>query len=264
MTDNNTNVNNFSDSKILKLLQTHRIDVKIKSLHEYSKYILRADVSLLVKADKDTIVLSEKQISSVLFNDSNTDTVKPILKNVIEKFKNLLLELDKLDVITDGKAVIHDRYSLLRYNTIKVCFDGYLLSKRNISICASDLDSTIVEKVKTLSKALTEHLPYILDSNDVHNDEYKKHMTEVNSLFEKLAADLHNCKITKKSGDHLFVNHKQLKKGCLCTLLKVTKKNGKVKTGINEKAILNFINAYLLAEYNNYRAAFMHDLTENN
>ena len=264
MTDNNTNVNNFSDSEILKLLQTHRIDVKINSLHEYSKYILRADVSLLIKVDKDTIVLSEKQISSVLFNENNADSVKPILKNVIEKFRTMLIELDKLDVITDGKAVIHDRYSLLRYNTIKVYFDGYLLSKRNINICASDLDSTIVEKVKTLSKALTSHLPYILYSDDKCNDDYKKHMTEVNELFEKLAKDLHNSKITKKSGEHLFVNHKQLKKGCLCTLLKVTKKDGKVKTGINDKAILNFINAYLLAEYNNYRATFMHDLTENN
>lgn len=263
MTDNNTNINNFSDSEILKLLQTHRIDVKIKSLHEYSKYILRADVSLLIKADKDTIVLSEKQISTVLFNENNADTVKPIIKNIIEKFRTMLLELDKIDVITDGKAVIYDRYGLLRYNTIKICFDGYLLSKRNINVCASDLDSTITEKARTLSKALAEHLPYIL-SEDVHNDEYKKHMTEVNTLFEKLATDLHNCKITKKSGEHLFVNHKQIKKGCLCTLLKVSKKKGKVKTGINEKAILNFINAYLLAEYNNYRAAFMHELTENN
>lgn len=264
MTDNNTNVNKFSDSEVLKLLQTHRIDVKIKSMHEYSKYILRADVSLLVKADKDTIVLSEKQISSVLFNENNADTVKPIIKNIIEKFRTMLLELDKIDVITDGKAVTHDKYGLLRYNTIKVCFDSYLLSKRNINIFASDLDSTIIEKARTLSKALASHLPYILDSNDVHNDEYKKHMTEVNALFEKLATDLHNCKITKKSGDHLFVNHKQIKKGCLCTLLKVSKKNGKVKTGINDKAILNFINAYLLAEYNNYRATFMHELTENN
>ena len=264
MTNNNTNTNNFSDSEILKLLQTHRIDVKIKSLHEYSKYILRADISLLIKADKDTIVLSEKQISSVLFNENNADAVKPILKNVIEKFKTMLIGLNELDVITDGKAIIYDRYGLLRYNTIKIYFDGYLLSKRNINICASDLDSTIIEKARTLSKALAAHLPYILDSNDVHNDEYKKHMTEVNELFEKLATDLHNCKITKKNGDHLFVNYKQLKKGCLCTLLKVTKKKGKVKTGINDKAILNFINAYLLAEYNNYRATFTHELTENN
>lgn len=263
MTDNNTNVNNFSASEVLKLLQTRRIDVKINSLHEYSKYILRADVSLLIKADKDTIVLSDKQISSVLFNDNNSDSVKPIIKNITEKFRAMLLELDKIDVITDGKAVSYDRYGLLRYNTIKVCFDGYLLSKRNINIYASDLDSTIIEKVKTLSKELTSHLSYIL-SEDTHNDEYKKHMTEVNTLFEKLANDLHNCKITKKSGDHLFVNHKQLKRGCLCTLLKVTKKAGKVETGINDKAILNFINAYLLAEYNNYRATFMHELTENN
>lgn len=263
MTDNNTNVNNFSETEILKLLQTHCIDVKIKSLHEYSKYVLRADISLLIKADKDTLVLSEKQISTVLFNENNADSVKPILKNVIEKFKNLLLELDKIDVITDGKAVTHDKYGLLRYNTIKVCFDGYLLSKRNINICASDLDNAITEKARTLSKALSSHLSYIL-SEDTQNDEYKKHMTEVNELFEKLASDLHNCKIIKKSGDHLFVSHKQIKKGCLCTLLKVSKKDGKVKTGINDKAILNFINAYLLAEYNNYRATFMRELTENN
>lgn len=264
MTDNNTNINNFSETEILKLLQTRRIDVKIKSLHEYSKYILRADIALLVKADKDTIVLSDKQISSVLFNENNAETVKPIIKNITEKFKTMLIGLNEFDVITDGKAATHDRYGLLRYNTIKVYFDGYLLSKRNINICASDLDSTIIEKVKTLSKALTTHLPYILSEDDKCNDEYKKHMTKVNSLFEKLANDLHNCKITKNSGDHLFVNYKQLKKGCLCTLLKVSKKNGKVKTGINDKAILNFINAYLLAEYNNYRATFMHELTENN
>lgn len=263
MTNTNTNVNNFSEAEVLKLLQTHRLEVKINSLHEYSKYILRADISLLIKADKDTIILSDKQISTVLFNENNADTVKPLIKNVIEKFRTMLLELNKIDVITDGQAVTHDRYGLLRYNTIKVCFDGYLLSKRNINICASDLDSTIIEKVKTLSKALTSHLPYILYSDDKCNDDYKKHMTDVNELFEKLATDLHNCKITKKSGDHLFVNHKQLKKGCLCTLLKVTKKKGKVKTGINDKAILNFINAYLLAEYNNYRSTFMHELTEN-
>lgn len=263
MTNTNTNINNFSESEVLKLLQTRRIDVKINSLHEYSKYILRANVSLLIKIDNDAIRLSDSQISSVLFNTKNVDIVKPVVKRCMDKIKSMLIAVNEIDVNVDGKTVSYDKYGLLRYNAIKIFFDNYLLSKRNINICASDLDSTIIEKTKTLSKTLTAHLPYIL-SEDAHDDEYKKHMTDVNELFEKLATDLHNCKITKKSGEHLFVNSKQLKKGCLCTLLKITKKNGKVKTGINDKAILNFINAYLLAEYNNYRAAFMHDLTKNN
>lgn len=264
-----TNTNNFSESEILTLLQTRRIDVKINALHEYSKYVLRADVALLIKIDDDTISLTDEQISEVLFKDSNAETGKPIIKNVVEKVKAALLALNELNVNTDGKTVTLNRYGLLKYNTVKLYYNDYILTKRPVNILPSDLDSSIAELTKKAAKALLEHLPYLLFTN-VSDDTAstkqlevcKKHQTEVNTLFTEFAEKLHSSTIRKQNGEQLFIPWKQLKKGCLCSLLKINKKKGKYSATVNQTAILKFINAFLVAEYNGYRQKFMHEFSE--
>ena len=267
----NTNINNFSESEILKLLQTRRIDVKINSLHEYSKFVLRADVALLIKIDDDTLSLTDEQIAKVLFNDSNADEIKPIIKNVVEKIKSTLLALNEISVNKDGKTVTLNKYGLLRYNTIKLYYNNYVLTKRPINILPSDLDNNIVELTKKTVKELISHLPYLLfasvseDAASTYKKQLevcKKHQTEVNTLFTELAESLHNSTIRKQSGEQLFIPWKQIKKGCLCSLLKINKKNGKYSATVNQTAILKFINAFLVAEFNGYRGKFMHEFSE--
>ena len=266
-----TNTNNFSKAEVLKLLQTRHIDVKINSLHEYSKHVLRADVALLIKIDDATISLSDEQIAKVLFNDSNADEVKPIIKNVVEKVKASLLALNEINVNTEGKTVTFNRYGLLRYNTVKLYYNDYILTKRPINILPSDLDSSIAELTKKAAKALLEHLPYLLFTSENGNsfntykkqlETCKKHQTEVNALFTEFADSLHNSTIRKQNNEQLFIPWKQIKKGCLCSLLKINKKNGKYSTTINQTAILKFINAFLVAEYNGYRQKFMYEFSE--
>lgn len=264
-----TNTNNFSEAEVLKLLQTRRVDVKIKSLHEYSKFVLRADVALLIKLDNDTLSLTDEQIAKVLFNDNNADEVKPIIKNVVEKVKATLLALNELHVNKDGKTVTLNKYGLLKYNTVKLYYNDYILTKRPINILPSDLDSSITELTKKAAKALLEHLPYLLFTNmsdDAASTKQlevcKKHQTDVNILFGELAESLHNSSIRKQNDEQLFIPWKQLKKGCFCSLLKINKKNGKYSTTINQTAILKFVNAFLVAEYNGYRQKFMHEFSE--
>lgn len=263
--------NNFSESEILKLLQTRRIDVKIKSLHEYSKFVLRADIALSVKIDDDTISLTDEQIAKVLFKDSNAETVKPLVKNVVEKVKTTFLELNELNISTEGKTVTLNKYGLLKYNTVKLYYNDYILTKRPVNILPSDLDSNIVELTKKTARALVEHLPYFLFASENGNsfntykkqlEVCKKHQTEVNTLFTDLAESLHNSSIRKQNNEQLFIPWKQLKKGCLCSLLKINKKNGKYSATVNQTAILKFINAFLVAEYNGYRGKFMHEFSE--
>lgn len=264
------NTNNFSNEEVLKLLQTRRIDVKINALHEYSKFMLRADIALLIKLDDDTISLTDEQIAKVLFNDNNADAVKPIIKNVVEKVKAALLALNELNVNKDGKTVTFNKYGLLRYNTIKLYYNDYILTKRPINILPSDLDNNISELTKKTAKALLEHLPYLLFASENSDDAAstkqlevcKKHQTEVNTLFIKLADSLHNTTIRKQNNEQLFIPWKQIKKGCFCSLLKINKKSGKYSTTINQTAILKFINAFLVAEYNGYRGKFMHEFSE--
>lgn len=265
-----TNTNNFSNEEILKLLQTRRIDIKINALHEYSKFILRADVALLVKTNDDaTIILTDEQIAKVLFNDSNADEVKPIIKNVVEKVKAALLALNEISVNKDGKTVTLNKYSLLKYNTIKLYYNDYILTKRPINILPSDLDNSITELTKKAAKELIEHLPYLLFTN-VSDDAAstkqleicKKHQTDVNILFGELAESLHNSSIRKQNNEQLFIPWKQIKKGCLCSLLKINKKSGKYAATVNQAAILKFINAFLVAEFNGYRGKFMHEFSE--
>lgn len=263
--------NNFSESEILTLLQTRRIDVKINTLHEYSKYVLRADVSLLIKIDDDTLSLTDEQIAKVLFNDNNADAVKPVIKNAVEKTKAILLALNELNVNKDGKTVTFNKYGLLKYNTVKLYYNDYILTKRPINILPSDLDNSITELTKKAVKALIEHLPYLLFASENGNlfntykkqlEVCKKHQTDVNDLFIKLAESLHNSTIRKQNNEQLFIPWKQIKKGCLCSLLKINKKNGKYSTTINQTAILKFVNAFLVAEYNGYRQKFMHEFSE--
>lgn len=256
--------NNFSETEILKLLQTRRIDVKINSLHEYAKFVLRADVSLLIKIDNDIISLSDEQVAKVLFNDSNADAVKSIVKNVVEKVKAALIELNEINVNINGKIVTFNRYGLLRYNTVKLYYNNYILTKRPINILPSDLDNHIAELTKKTARALIEHLPCLLFSseNKQQLEICKKHQTEVNTLFTELAESLHNSTIRKQNNEQLFIPYKQLKKGCLCSLLKINKKNGKYSSTVNQTAILKFINAFLVAEYNGYRGKFMHEFSE--
>lgn len=262
--------NNFSESEILTLLQTRRIDVKINALHEYSKYVLRADVSLLIKIDDDTLSLTDEQLAKVLFKDSNAETVKPIIKNVVEKVKAALLALNEINVNKDGKTVTLNKYGLLKYNTVKLYYNDYVLTKRPINILPSDLDSSIVELTKKAAKELIEHLPYILFASENGNsvntytkqlEVCKKHQTDVNILFTKLADALHNSTIRKQNNEQLFIPWKQIKKGCLCSLLKINKKNGKYSSTVNQTAILKFVNAFLAAEYNGYRQKFMHEFS---
>lgn len=258
----NTNTNNFSESEILTLLQTHRIDIKINSLHEYSKYVLRVDIALSVGIDDDIISLTDEQIAKVLFNDSNADAVKPIIKNVVEKVKAALLALNEISVNKDGKTVTLNKYGLLKYNTVKLYYNDYILTKRPINILPSDLDNSIAELTKKTAKALIEHLPYILFASENELEICKKHQTDVNILFTDLADSLHNATIRKQNGEQLFIPWKQLKKGCLCSLLKINKKSGKYAATVNQTAILKFVNAFLVAEYNGYRQKFMHEFSE--
>lgn len=267
-----TSTNNFSDVEILKLLQTRRIDVKINALYEYSRFMLRADVKLLVKTnDDETIILTDEQIAKVLFNDSNADEVKPIIKNVVEKVKAALLALNELNVNTEGKTVTFNKYGLLKYNTVKLYYNDYILTKRPINILPSDLDNSITELTKKAAKELISHLPYILFASENGNsfntykkqlEVCKKHQTDVNILFTKLADSLHNSSIRKQNNEQLFIPWKQIKKGCLCSLLKINKKSGKYSVTVNQTAILKFINAFLVAEYNGYRQKFMHEFSE--
>lgn len=263
--------NNFSESEILTLLQTRRIDVKINSLHEYSKFVLRADVSLLIKIDDDTLSLTDEQITKVLFNDSNADAVKPIIKNAVEKIKATLLALNEISVNKDGKTVTLNKYGLLKYNTVKLYYNDYILTKRPINILPSDLDSNITKLTKKAAKALIEHLPYLLFTSENGNsfntykkqlEICKKHQTDVNILFSELAESLHNSTIRKQNDEHLFIPYKQLKKGCLCSLLKINKKSGKYFATVNQTAVLKFVNAFLVAEFNGYRGKFMHEFSE--